>query len=125
MMKMLKMIGYGLIIWVVPYVTAIMLMGLMTSDPVFFKSIMIVEGSIIGAICMAAYFSNVNKDTLKESLIVGLVWVVISWALDFAALLPFSKMPLDRYFMEIGIRYVGMLAPIVAIGYLLDKRIKT
>ena len=41
---MLKKIGYGLILWVIPYVTAIPLMGLMQTDLIFFKTIMIVGG---------------------------------------------------------------------------------
>jgi hypothetical protein len=43
-MMMLKKIGYGLILWVIPYVTAIPLMGLMQTDLIFFKTIMIVGG---------------------------------------------------------------------------------
>jgi len=121
-MKLLKMIGYGLIIWVIPYVTAIPLMGLMVSDPTFFKTIMIVEGTIVGAICMVAYFRDAKKGVFTESILVGLVWLLVNWGLDYIALLPFSKMPLDRYFLEIGLRYIGMLSPVIAIGYLLEKK---
>ena len=123
-MNILKKIGYGLIVWVIPYVTAIPLMGLMTSDPTFFKTIMIVEGTIVGMICAVIYFDGVKKDYLMDSIWLGVIWLVVNWALDFMALLPFSKMPVDRYFMEIGLRYIGMLAPTVAIGYLLSKKIK-
>ncbi len=44
---MLKKIGYGLILWVIPYVTAIPLLSLRQTDPVFFKTIMIVEGALV------------------------------------------------------------------------------
>lgn len=121
---MLKKIGYGFIVWVVPYVTAIPLMGLMISDPTFFKTIMIVEGTIVGMICAVAYFNGVKKNYLQDSLVLGLVWLIVNWLLDFVLLIPFSKMPLDRYFLEIGLRYIGMLAPTVAIGYLLEKKLK-
>lgn len=50
---MLKKMGYGVILWVIPYVTAIPLMGLMKTDIVFFKTIMIVEGTIVGGILSA------------------------------------------------------------------------
>lgn len=38
---MLKKIGYGLILWVIPYVTAIPLMGLIQTDRIFFKVMML------------------------------------------------------------------------------------
>lgn len=50
---MLKKIGYGLILWVIPYVTAIQLLSLKQTDPVFFKTIMIVEGALVGGILSA------------------------------------------------------------------------
>ncbi|MBU0629686.1 MAG: hypothetical protein KKC80_02060 [Candidatus Margulisbacteria bacterium] len=121
---MLRMIGYGLILWVIPYVTAIPLMGLMTSDPTFFKTIMIVEASLIGAILTVVYFAKVEKDYLKEGLILGIVWLAVNWLMDFIALLPLSKMPFNRYFIEIGLRYFIALAMTVPVGYLLDKKVK-
>ena len=121
---MLKKIGYGLIVWVIPYVSAIPLLGLMETDPIFFKTIMILIGSIVGAICAVLYFNKVEKDFLKEGIILGVVWIIVNWLMDFAALLPLSKMPYGQYFMEIGLRYIGMLTPTVAIGYILSKKIK-
>jgi hypothetical protein len=35
---MLEKIGHGVILWMIPSVTAIPLMGLMRSDPIFFKT---------------------------------------------------------------------------------------
>lgn len=55
---MLKKIGYGLILWVIPYVTAIPLMGLMQTDLIFFKAIIIVEGAIVGGVLSALYFQG-------------------------------------------------------------------
>ena len=52
------------------------------------------------------------------------MWLLLSWGLDFVALLPFSQMTLGRYFLEIGLRYVGMLSPTVAVGYVLSSRLE-
>ena len=46
---MRKKIGYGVVLWAIPYVTAIPLLPLMRSDQPFFKTIMIVEGALLGA----------------------------------------------------------------------------
>ena len=122
---MLRKIGYGFIVWVVPYVSAIPLLGLMESDPIFFKTLMIAIGGLVGAICVALYFMKVEKDYLKEGIGLGLVWLVVNWLLDFAALLPLSKMPYLQYFKEIGLRYVVMPAMTVPLGYILSKKIKS
>jgi len=120
---MLRAIGYGVISWAVPYVTAVALLPLMHRDPAFFKTIMIVEGSMVGAILVAAYFQKVEGHFLREGIVVGAVWVLVNWVLDYVALLPFSKMPLGRYFMEIGFEYIGIFAPTVVVGYVLATRL--
>jgi len=121
---MLKRIGYGAILWLIPYVTAIPLLPLMQSDNVFFKTIMIVVGTLVGALLTALYFKDVEKDFLREGLLLAAVWLVINWLLDFAALLPFTKQPLPRYFMEIGLRYIAMVWPVVAVAWLLSRKLE-
>lgn len=121
---MLKKIGYGCVVWVVPFIAAIPLLGLMETDPIFFKTLMIIIGGIIGAICVALYFNNIEKDFLKEGISLGAIWLVVNWLLDFGALLPLSKMPVAQYFKEIGLRYLVMLAMTVPVGYILSKKIK-
>jgi len=123
--KMLKKIGYGLIVWVVPYISAIPLLGLMERDPIFFKTIMIIIGGLIGAICVILYFSKVDKNYLSEGIMLGVIWMALNWLLDFVALLPLSKMPYGQYFKEIGLRYLVMPAMTIPIGYVLSKKIKT
>ena len=119
-----KKIGYGLILWVIPYVTAIPLLPLMRSDLLFFKAIMVVEGLTVGAILAVLYFLRVQKDFLREGIVLGMTWMIVNWILDYVALLPFTKMSLARYFMEIGIEYIGMAVLTVAIGYVLQKKLR-
>ncbi len=121
---MLKKIGYGVVLWVIPYVTAIPLLPLMRSDLLFFKAIMVVEGLIVGAILAVLYFLRVQKDFLREGIVLGMTWMIVNWILDYVALLPFTKMSLGRYFMEIGIEYIGMAVLTVAIGYVLQKKLQ-
>jgi len=120
---MLRMIGYGVISWAIPYVTAVALLPLIHRDPAFFKTIMIVEGSMVGAILVVAYFQKVEGSFLREGIALGAVWVLVNWLLDYVALLPFTKMPLGRYFMEIGFEYLGIFAPTIAVGYVLATRL--
>jgi hypothetical protein len=119
---MLKKIGYGLILWVIPYVTAIPLLSLRQTDPVFFKTIMVVEGALVGGILSALYFQRVRGGFLREGVITSVVWMLVNWGLDLVALLPFTGHTIPRYFIEIGGLYVAMAAPLVAIGYVLEQR---
>jgi len=43
---LLRKIGYGFIVWVIPYGTSLPLLLLMRSDLTFFKTITVVESSI-------------------------------------------------------------------------------
>ena len=121
---MLKRFAYGAILWLIPYVTAIPLSPLMQSDNVFFKTIMIVVGSFVGALLTALYFKDVKEDFLREGLLLAVAWLAVNWLLDFAALLPFTKQPIPRYFLEIGFRYVAMVWPTVAVGWVLSRKLE-
>ncbi len=59
---MLRRVSYGLILWVIPYVTVIPLLSLRQSDPIFFKTIMVVEGAFVGGILSALCFQGVRAD---------------------------------------------------------------
>lgn len=121
---MLRRVGYGVVTWAVPYVTAVALMGLMVSDRSAFQTIMIVEGAIVGSWLACHYFGQVNTAFLREGVALGATWVVTNWLLDFVALLPFTEMTIWRYFVEIGFRYIGMFATTVVVGYVLWDRIE-
>ena len=107
---MLRIIGYGVVLWAIPYVTAFPLLPPMHSDPTFFKTIMIVEGATVGAILTAVYFLGIDGDYLRHG-IVAIVWIVLNWILDYVGVIPFSGMSLTRYFIEIGLRYLAIAAP--------------
>jgi hypothetical protein len=123
MYTMIKRLGYGVVVWAVPYVTALPLLPLAQRDPIFFGTIMIVEGSVVGTILALAYFDGVTGRYVTEGLVLGAVWMVENWALDFVGILTFNHMAVSRYFMEVGLRYVPMIAVTTAIGYALSKGI--
>ena len=57
---MFRRIGYGVIVWTVCYVTAIVLMDLMVSDRPAFQTIMLLEGALVGSVLACLYFRDVN-----------------------------------------------------------------
>jgi hypothetical protein len=116
---MLRRIGYGIVVWAVSYVTAMALMGLMSSDRQAFLTIMIVEGSFVGALLAFQYFRSVRAHFVREAILLGAVWVATSWFFDFLTLVPFADMTVRSYFVEIGFRYLPMFALLLAIGFVL------
>lgn len=119
----LKRVGYGIGLWAVLYAASIPLLGLNASDPIAFKATMAFLGSLVGAVAAGLYFLSIERDFLRESIITALVWMVTNWALDYLALLPFTGETVPQYFMHIGIEYLGMFGVLVAIGYVLEKKV--
>ena len=122
MLQAAIVIGYAIVLWAVPYATSIPLLGLLRTDPEWFHTIMIVEGSIVGAIVTALYFRPLTGNYLRAGFVAGSVWLVLNWLLDVVALLPFNGMSIGRYFLEIGLRYIAMAVLPVVAGYLWQHR---
>jgi uncharacterized membrane protein YpjA len=76
----------------------------------------------VGTALTAHYFQGVEHDHLREGIMLAAVWIVLNWLLDIVALLPFTKQSLPRYFAEIGLRYLAIAAPAVAVGYVLHHK---
>ena len=51
---------------------------------------MIVVGSAVGVALLVLWFREVHENYLKEGITVGIIWLIITWALDIAILLPLS-----------------------------------
>lgn len=119
---MLARIVTGAILWAVPYAAAIPLLPLMRRDPMSFKAIMVLIGSLLGALISIVYFMRVRERYLRESLLLAATWLVLNWGLDLIALVPFSGQSIPQYVTQLGIEYIGLMSPVVAIGYLLEKK---
>jgi len=114
---LIKLISFGILSWLIPFIGSFPFyspdQGLLI-DIFLFKTIMIVLGALVGVLLLVLFFNDIKKDYLKASIIVGIVWLIINWGLDFIFLLPMSQMPIAQYFTEIGLRY--LVLPIVSIG---------
>jgi hypothetical protein len=123
--KYLKLIIFGLLTWIIPFIAAFFFYtpeGTLAVDIFLFKSIMVVLSTFIGVILLIKYFETVKVDFVKSGIIVGFAWFAINILLDLLILLPMMNMGFVQYFAEIGMRYLN--APIIAIGmgYLLEKK---
>jgi hypothetical protein len=111
-----KAIGYGFLVWLTPFVVAIIVFSIHTSNRPLFESIMAV------AVCSTAigfghlYLKNVGQDVLKVGIKLGILWLIISMLVD-APLMLFGgpmKMSLPAYLSDIGVTYLCI--PIITWG---------
>ena len=113
----MKIGTYGILSWLIPFATGFLFysrQGELQIDVFFFKSIMIVEGALVGTWLLVKLFKNIKSDYVIEGAKIGLLWFAINLILDVVVLLPMSKMPFTVYFMQIGMRY--FIIPIISIG---------
>lgn len=117
-----KRLGFAVVLWAILFVAAIPLLPLQASNLAAFKAVMATLGSLVGGGLAGFYFLAIERDYLREAIVTAVTWVVVNWLLDVVALLPFTHQSILQYFMEIGIEYLGMFGPMLAIGYLLEKK---
>jgi hypothetical protein len=125
MKKYFKIVLYGFLAWLVPFVSAFFFYtrdGKLNIDIFLFKTIMIIVGSFTGAILLVSYFKKVNENYLTEGVLIGVIWFCINILLDLVVLLPMSKMPIPEYFAQIGLRYLVMPAMSIAVGTALAQQ---
>ena len=125
MKKYLKITFYGFLAWLIPFIASFFFYtreGKLTIDIFLFKTIMIVIGSITGAILLVSYFKKITADYLKDGIIVGVVWFGINILLDLLVLIPMSGMSISNYFTQIGLRYLVIPAMSIAVGAALANK---
>jgi len=108
-----KALLYGLMVWLVPFAVAFLIFPLRESSRPLFESIMPVAVATVVAVCAISYFRKVDRDFVREGLALGLLWFLISVAIDTPLMLfggP-MQMTVGQYTADIGITY--LLMPII------------
>lgn len=112
----LRTMGLGLASWLVPFLVSFAFFdrsGQLAIPQPLFKSLMVVVFGGLGMALLVAAFRRVPASP-RTGFVLGCFWLAINLLLDFAILLPFTKMPALDYVYDIGIRY--LLIPIMATG---------
>jgi hypothetical protein len=108
---------YGVLIWLIPFVVAFLIYPIRTSNRALFESIMPVVVTMCTVFFSIFYFIKVKIDFLKEGILLGVVWIIISLVIDLAMFMPESpmKMSFVDYMMDIGLTY--LIIPVICIGF--------
>ncbi len=108
MRDIIRIIIYGFFTWFVPFIIAIPFYspdGTLLVSQQLFKSLMIVTGSVIGAILIVHLFRVNTGAFMYTGYLAGGIWLILNWVMDILILIPLSGMDLPTYFGDIGIRY--------------------
>ena len=79
MQKYLKIIGYGVLVWVVSLAVRYLLGFLNNVDT---GSLLIVISTAVACYALIQYFRQTPAN-IKEAALVGAIWVLVSWLLDW------------------------------------------
>jgi hypothetical protein len=121
MKKFFKISLLGILSWLIPFIFSLLFYskdGHLVIDIFLFKSLMIVVGGVCGASLLVYYFKMIKSRYISEGIIIGLIWLVINFALDLVTIVPMSKMPIMDYCSQIGLRYLLIPIMSVSMGYI-------
>lgn len=117
MKQPIKLIGFGLLTWLVPFIVAIFFYtadGELAIDKFLFKSIMLVVAGIFNTTLLVLMFRTVTDEYIRTGIIIGLTWLAINIGLDLIVLVGMLDTNLATYFREIGLGY--LIIPIISIA---------
>lgn len=103
MQKLKKVLGYGILVWAVPFVLSMVLFPLRESDRIFFETIMPVV--VVAATVWAVRFIIFQRKS--DVWQIGIAWFFLCVILDqaFFAWGP-QKMSFTEYWKDIGFGYL-------------------
>ena len=124
MNKYVKLVGFGFLIWLMPFLVSFVIFPLRNTNRPLFESIMPVVLVLTVMIISVLYFKKIEKESLKEGVITGVLWFVLSLVIDLMLFLPASPMQMNfsDYMMDIGLTYLIILMIPIGIGALVSKK---
>ena len=119
-----RIVLFGLVIWIVPFLAGWGMVdetGQFRMEVSTAKTIFMLIGAVLGAYLIVRLFALIDRDHWRWAWTIAIVWMVISWVLDIAILLPLSGETIGEWFAATGARYftilvMALLAAAVATG---------
>ncbi len=114
---------WGLLVWVVPFVVAMFAFPLRATERPLFESMMAVALAVATVLSAGLYFRNAGIGSLKEGVLLGLVWMGMSIAIDLPLFMqgPMRMSPAD-YAKDIAVTYLMIPVITAGAGFLLGTR---
>ncbi|MCX6662913.1 MAG: hypothetical protein NTZ75_01545 [Euryarchaeota archaeon] len=124
MNKYVKLVGFGFLIWLIPFLVSFVIFPLRNANRPLFESVMPVILVLTVMIISVLFFKKIERESLKEGLIAGVLWFALSLAIDLMLFMPASPMQMSfsDYMMDIGLTYLIILMIPIGIGALVNKK---
>jgi hypothetical protein len=124
MNKYLKIILFGVLIWLVPFIVSFFIYPLKTAENPLFESIMPIVITLIVILFTYFYLKTIETGFIKEGVIIGVIWLVISIVIDLTLFLPPSPMQMsfNNYMMDIGVTYIMIPVITIGMGYMAENK---
>lgn len=125
MNKYLKIVLYGFLVWLVPFIVSFFIYPLKTSGSPLFESIMPLIITIIVVALAYLYLKATEKNFIIEGIMIGSAWFIISIAIDLVLFLPPSPMQMNitNYMMDIGVTYIMIPVITIGMGYMSQNKV--
>jgi len=116
MKSLSKAIGFGVLVWLIPFSVAFLIFPIHDTARPLFESVMAVTVCATSVLLGIAYLKNVREDIVTEGIQIGALWFVISILIDTPLMLLGGpmKMSISAYIDDIGVTYLCI--PIITWG---------
>ena len=125
MNRYLKILAFGFLTWLTPFVISFFVFPLKASNRPFFETIMAIVVAAVAVFFSILYLRRINARFLSEGVLIGIVWFLVNLAIDLPLFMLDSpmKMSFPDYMTDIGFTY--LIYPIVSVGsgYLLEQKV--
>jgi hypothetical protein len=99
----------GLLVWLLPFVVAFAAFPLKSTNYPLFESIMPVVLAAVVVVCSLWYFQPIEHPSMREGLLLGVIWMTISVAFDLPLMLsPPMSYSVQNYVADVGLTYLMM-----------------
>jgi hypothetical protein len=113
--KIFKLIGFGFIIWLIPTLATLSVSYLGALN--YFDVISSVSIAVTVIALTYLYFKDINENYVREGIICGVVWLVISIILDIVLIfLGINKITMIEYVIDIAPIYIVIPAITIVLG---------
>jgi len=115
-----RVVGYGLVLWLVPFLIAFVLFRVRQDNRALFESLITVTGVACAVLASLGYFRDASRPGPAPGLGVGIAWAAISIAIDLPIFLEVFGMSLSEYAADIALTYLAF--PAITLGIALARR---
>jgi hypothetical protein len=113
--KILKLIGYGFLVWLIPTIITSALI-IFPNTTYLFDIVSALSLFISSAMFSYLYFKSVNINFIKEGIITGITWLILSIVFDLLMILVgISTISLTSYALLVVPLYV--IIPVITVSY--------